>query len=44
MLAKHKKGCLSLNGDQSGRLKKGAIEFENYFKQVSFDKLIFSVI
>ena len=34
MLAEHKKVCVSINGGQSVRLEKGAIEFKNYFKQI----------
>ena len=34
MLAKHKEGCLSINGKQSVKLEKGTTEFENYFKQI----------
>ena len=34
VLTEHKKVCLSINGAQSVRLKKGTIEFGNYFKQV----------
>ena len=31
---KHKEVCLSINGAQSVRLKNGATEFKNYFKQI----------
>ena len=34
MLAKHKEDCLSINGRQSVKLRKGIIEFENYLKQI----------
>ena len=34
MLTEHKEVCLSINGAQSVRLEKGAIEFKNYFKQI----------
>ena len=34
VLIKHKENCLSINGKQSVKLKKGIIEFENYFKQI----------
>ena len=34
MLTEHKKVCVSINGGQSVRLEKGAIEFKNYFKQI----------
>ena len=34
MLTKHKEDCLSINGKQSAKLEKGAIEFENYLKQI----------
>ena len=34
MLIKHKENCLSINGKQSLKLKRGIIEFENYFKQI----------
>ena len=34
VLAKHKEFCSSINGTQSVRLEKGAIEFKNYFKQI----------
>ena len=33
-MTKHKEDCLSINGQQSVNLKKGVIEFENYFKQL----------
>ena len=32
----NKEVCLSINGAQSVRLKKGTIEFENHFKQIPF--------
>ena len=35
VLIKHKEDCLSINGQQSINLKKGTIEFKNYFKQLS---------
>ena len=34
VLTEHKKVCLTINGTQSVRLKKGTIEFKNYFKQI----------
>ena len=34
MLIKRKKDCFKINGKQSVKLKKGIIEFENYFKQI----------
>ena len=34
VLTKHKEVCFSINGAQSVRLEKGAIEFKNYFKQI----------
>ena len=34
VLAKHKEDCLSINGKESVKLEKGAIEFEIYFKQI----------
>ena len=34
VLTGHKDVCLSINGVQSVRLKKGTIEFKNYFKQI----------
>ena len=34
MFIKHKEVCLSINGAQSVRLKNGATEFKNYFKQI----------
>ena len=33
MLRTHKEACLSINGAQSLRLEKTAIEFKSYFKQ-----------
>ena len=30
----HKENCLSINGKQSVKLEKGAIQFKNYFKQI----------
>ena len=33
-MTKHKEDCLSINSAQSVRLKKGTIEFKNYFKQI----------
>ena len=33
VLTEHSEVCLSINGAQSVRLEKGAIEFKNYFKQ-----------
>ena len=32
VLIKHKENCLSINGKQSLKLKKGIIEFKKYFK------------
>ena len=34
VLIKHKEHCLSISGQQSINLEKGAIEFKNYFKQL----------
>ena len=34
VLIKHKKDCLSLNGQQSINLEKGTTESKNYFKQL----------
>ena len=34
VLIKHKEHCLSINGQQSTNLEKGAIEFKNYLKQL----------
>ena len=34
VLIKHKKNCLNIIGQQSVKLEKGIIEFENYFKQI----------
>ena len=34
VLIKHKENCVSINGEQSAKLEKGIIEFENYFKQI----------
>ena len=34
VLIKHKKDCLSINGQQSINLEKGTIEFKNYFKHL----------
>ena len=34
VLIKHKENCLSINGKQSVKLKKGIVKFENYFKQI----------
>ena len=34
VLIKHKGDCLSINGKQSGKLEKGIIKFQNYFKQL----------
>ena len=34
VLIEHKEVCLSINGAQSVRLEKEAIEFRNYFKQI----------
>ena len=42
MLIKHKKDCLSINGKQSVNLKKGMIEFENYFKQLAVSFKIYA--
>ena len=33
-MTEHKKVCLSINGAQSVRLEKGAIEIKSYFKQI----------
>ena len=35
MLAEHKDVCLSIDGGESVKLEKGAIEFKNYFKQIT---------
>ena len=34
VLIKHEEDCLSISGQQSINLKKGTIEFKNYFKQL----------
>ena len=34
VLTEHKEVCLSIIGAQSVRLRKGTIEFKNYFKQI----------
>ena len=34
VLMKHKEDCLSINGVQSVKVEEGAIDFENYFKQI----------
>ena len=34
MLTKYKEDCLSINSEQSVKLEKGIIEFENYSKQI----------
>ena len=34
VLTKHKEDCLIINGKQSVKLKKGAMKFTNYFKQI----------
>ena len=34
LVMNHKKNCLSINGKQSVKLEKGAIQFKNYFKQI----------
>ena len=34
VLTKHKEACLSINGEQSVKLRKGTIEFKNYFKKI----------
>ena len=44
VLIKHKKDCLSINGKQSVNLKKGIIEFENYFKQLPVSFKIYADI
>ena len=33
-MTKHKEICLRINGAQSVRLEKGAIEFKNYLKRI----------
>ena len=33
-MIKHREDCLSINGQQSVKLEKEIIEFENYFKQL----------
>ena len=35
VLTEHKEDCLSINAAQSARLEKRAIEFKNYFKEIS---------
>ena len=42
MLTEHKKVCLTINGTQSVRLKKGTIEFKNYFKQIAIPFKIYA--
>ena len=42
MLIKHKENCLSINGEESVKLEKGIIEFENYFKQIPFPFKIYA--
>ena len=34
VLIKHKENCLSINGKQLVKLKKGIIKFDNYFEQI----------
>ena len=34
MLMKHKEDCLSINGMQYVKVEEGAIEFENYCKEI----------
>ena len=41
-LRKHKEDCLSINGKQSVKLKKGIFEFENYFEQIPVSFKIFA--
>ena len=33
-MTEHEEACLNINGAQSVRFEKGAIEFENYFKEI----------
>ena len=33
-MTEHKEDCLIINGKRSVKLKKGTIEFKNYFKQI----------
>ena len=42
VLTEHKKVCLTINGTQSVRLKKGTIEFKNYFKQIAIPFKIYA--
>ena len=42
VLIKHKEDCLSINGQQSINLEKGAIEFKTYFKQLPVPFKIYS--
>ena len=42
MLTEHKEDCLIINGEQSVKLEKGAIEFENYFKQIPVPSKIYA--
>ena len=41
-MAKHKDVCLKINGAQSVKLEKGAIEFKNLFKQILVPFKIYS--
>ena len=42
MLTEHKEDCLIINGEQSVKLEKGTIEFENYFKQIPVPSKIYA--
>ena len=42
VLIKHKKDCLSINGQQSINLEKGTTEFKNYFKKLPVSFKIFA--
>ena len=42
MLTEQKEDCLIINGEQSVKLEKGTIEFENYFKQIPVPSKIYA--
>ena len=42
VLKKHEEGCLKINGKQSVKLEKAAMESENYFKQMSVSFKIYA--
>ena len=42
VLTEHKEDCLIINGEQSVKLEKGTIEFENYFKQIPVPSKIYA--